>query len=159
MDRRKQIQRIHTLLDDLYGLLYVEGNDNTITANHISEVMNQEYIKPCGEVPVVIHVVSGKGNYISGNHIVANAEAPEAAEAKYGSCFSMQVDALLSVRELEPLPVVTVLVEEGAAQPLLLVIAIMGTALGNFNLPIGDTVNKPVCAINPAALPSRELTL
>ena len=27
-------------LDDLYGLLYIEGNHNTVTANHISEVIH-----------------------------------------------------------------------------------------------------------------------
>lgn len=103
-------------LDDLYGLLRIEGSHNTITANHISEVINAQYIKPNGAVPVIIRVVSGKGNFISGNHITASNEASGMAEDKEGSCFSMQVDALLSVKELEELAVTTVLVEKEAVR-------------------------------------------
>lgn len=103
-------------LDDLYGLMYIEGNDNTITANHISEVIAKKYIKPCDIKPVIIHVVSGKGNYISNNHIVANAEKTEMPDDKDGSCFSMQVDALLDVRGLEKLEVINVLVEKESVQ-------------------------------------------
>lgn len=110
-------------LDDLYGLLYIEGNDNTISANHISQVVERKHIRPCSATPVIIHIVSGRGNYISGNHIVTNTEASgkesscfsaEAADSKEGSCFSMQVDALLAVKELETLDVINVLVEEEA---------------------------------------------
>lgn len=118
-------------LDDLYGLLYIEGNDNTITANHISEVIDKKHIRPCSAMPVIIHIVSGRGNYISGNHIVANTEmaiepdgkessgffaAAEGAVSQKDSCFSMQVDALLAVKELETLDVITVLVEEKAVK-------------------------------------------
>lgn len=103
-------------LDDLYGLLYIEGNDNTISANHISEMIDRKYIKPCGATPVIIRVALGKGNYISGNHIVANTERTEMPDDKEGSCFSMQVDALLSVKELEVLNVTTVLVEKESIQ-------------------------------------------
>lgn len=99
-------------LDDRYGLLYIEGNYNTVTANHISEVLNEQYIKPAGAVPVIIHVASGKKNYISGNHIVAVAGEEETPDDQAGSCFSMQVDALLSVRESEELEVTAVLVEK-----------------------------------------------
>lgn len=103
-------------LDDRYGLLYIEGDYNTVTSNHISEMIDRQYIKPAGAKPVIIHVVSGKGNYISDNHIVANTEMSEADDAKEGSCFSMQVDALLSVKELEALDVTAVLVEKEAVQ-------------------------------------------
>jgi hypothetical protein len=103
-------------LDDRYGLLYIEGDYNTVTANHISEMIDTQYIKPAGTKPVIIRVASGKGNYISGNHIVANTERSETADAKEGSCFSMQVDALLAVKELETLPVIAVQVEKEAVQ-------------------------------------------
>lgn len=87
-----------------------------MTANHISEVIGKCYIKPEGAVPVIIRVVSGRGNYISGNHIAANTEAAEPADDKNGSCFSMQVDALLTVKELEELAVTAVLVEKESMQ-------------------------------------------
>lgn len=118
-------------LDDLYGLLYIEGNDNTITANHISQVMSKKHIRPCNATPVIIHVVSGKGNYISSNHIVANTEgtegmdggenssvstAAEAADGKKDSCFARQVDALLAVQKMQALDVVAVLVEKESVQ-------------------------------------------
>lgn len=101
-------------LDDLYGLLYLEGNYNTITANHISEVINEEYIRPAGAVPVIIHVVSGKKNYISDNHVVAVSGDAETPDDRAGSCFSRQVDALLSVGDSKELAVTTVLVEKEA---------------------------------------------
>lgn len=103
-------------LDDGYGLLYIEGDHNTVTANHISEVIDTQYLRPEGIVPVIIHIVSGCGNSISGNHIVANTETEDEPETKEGSCFSMQVDALLAVKELKELKVITVLVDKGSVR-------------------------------------------
>ncbi len=99
-------------LDDLYGLLRISGSYNSIMANHISEVIEEQYLKPAGIRPVMIHVVSGKGNYISNNHIVASAGAADEPDADSDSCFARQVDALLTVRELKELPVTAVLVEK-----------------------------------------------
>lgn len=103
-------------LDDLYGLLYISGNNNSIIANHISETIDTKYITPSGAAPVIIHVVSGKGNYISANHIVATTEASEAESAADGSCFSTQVGALLTADHLEALAVTAVLVEKESSQ-------------------------------------------
>ena len=64
----------------------------------------------------MIHVVSGKGNYISNNHIVASSGEADQPDAETDSCFARQVDALLTVRELEELAVITVLVEKEAVQ-------------------------------------------
>lgn len=86
--------------------------------------------------PVIIRVVSGKGNYISDNHIVATTEGPEVQAAgrakgagrrntggpghadtgEAGSCFSAQVGELLTAGELWELEVITVLVESAAFQ-------------------------------------------
>lgn len=101
-------------LDDGYGLIYIDGDNNTVTANHISEVIEKKYVKPADAMPVVIHLVSGKGNYISGNHIVALEPAPAAKEGD--SCFSMQVEALLSVKNAAPFDVTAVLVERESVQ-------------------------------------------
>lgn len=107
-------------LDDLYGLLYISGNNNSVIANHISETIDTQYIRPSGATPVIIHVVSGKGNYISDNHIVATTEASEAQEGATGSCFAAQVSALLTTDKLEALDVTTVLVEKESLQNTIL---------------------------------------
>ena len=39
--------------------------DNSIIANHFSEVINTQNIRPIGATPVIIRIVSGNTNYIS----------------------------------------------------------------------------------------------
>ncbi|KRF06881.1 fructotransferase [Paenibacillus sp. Soil766] len=95
-------------LDDLYGLLYISGNNNSVIANHFSEGINTQNIKPVGATPVIIRIVSGNGNYISNNHVVATEVHAKVSDA----CFSAQVDALLNTEASEPLAVTTVLVEK-----------------------------------------------
>lgn len=99
-------------LDDLYGLLYISGNNNSVIANHFSEVINTKNIKPVGATPVIIRLVSGNGNYISNNHVVATEVHAKISD----SCFSAQVEALLTTKASEPLTVTTVLVEKDSLQ-------------------------------------------
>lgn len=103
-------------LYDWYGLLHINGNHNSIIANHISETIDVQYIRPSGTTPVIIHVVSGKGNYISNNHIVATTEAAKVQTEEANSCFSAQVGALLAADRLEPLEVTTVMIERESMQ-------------------------------------------
>lgn len=103
-------------LDDLYGLLYISGNNNSVIANHFSEVINTQNIKPVGATPVIIRIVSGNGNYISNNHVVATEVHAKISD----SCFSAQVEALLTTEALEPLTVTTVLVEKESLQNTIL---------------------------------------
>lgn len=103
-------------LDDLYGLLYISGNNNSVIANHFSEVINTQSIKPVGATPVIIHIVSGNGNYISTNHVVATDVHAKTSD----SCFSAQVDALLTTEASNPLTVTTVLVEKESLQNTIL---------------------------------------
>ena len=103
-------------LDDLYGILYISGNHNSVIANHISETIDTQYITPPGAAPVIIHVVSGKGNYISSNHIVATTESSKMQAVTTDSCFAAQVGALLNTDKLEALDVITVLVEKESLQ-------------------------------------------
>lgn len=107
-------------LDDLYGLLRVSGNHNSVIGNHISETLHTQYIKPAGAKPVIIHIVSGKGNYISDNHIVATAEAADGRTEASDSCFFAQVDALTATDKLVTLDVTTVLVKKEAVQNTIL---------------------------------------
>ncbi|MGM0883462.1 MAG: NosD domain-containing protein [Bacillota bacterium] len=103
-------------LDDLYGLLYISGNNNSVIANHFSEGINTQNIKPVGATPVIIRIVSGNGNYLSNNHVVATEVHAKISD----SCFSAQVDALLTTEASEPLTVTTVLVEKESLQNTIL---------------------------------------
>jgi len=107
-------------LDDLYGVLYINGNDNSVIANHISVTMGTQYITPSGATPVIIHVVSGKGNYIFDNHIVATTEVSETQAVTTDSCFSTQVGALLITDKLVALDVTAVLLERESIQNTIL---------------------------------------
>lgn len=111
------MQAYNNGLDDLYGLLYISGDNNSIIANHISETIDTQYIMPAGATPVIIRVVSGKGNTISNNHIVATTEISDVqAVADASACFSTQVSALLSTQGLETLTVTTVQIEAASQQ-------------------------------------------
>lgn len=114
------MQAYNNGLNDLYGILYISGNNNSIIANHISETIDAQYIIPSGATPVIIHVVSGKKNYIANNHIVATTETSQGQVGADDSCFSTQVGALLAIDKLETLNVITVLVEKESIQNTIL---------------------------------------
>ncbi len=101
------LQERNNGLDDLYGLLHINGNNNSVIGNHFSAIIDTKYITPSGATPVIIRIVSGNENYISNNHIVAT----EAHINSSDSCFSAQVGALLTTEASRPLTVTTVLVE------------------------------------------------
>lgn len=105
------MQAYNNGLDDLYGILYISGDNNSVIANHISETIGTQYVTPPGATPVIIRIASGQGNYISGNHIVATTEASEVQAIATGSCFATQVGALLATDQLQELDVTTVLIE------------------------------------------------
>lgn len=114
------MQAYNNGLDDLYGLLYINGDNNSIIGNHISESIDTQYITPAGATPVIMHIVAGAGNFISDNHIVATTETAQSSAATAGSCFSTQVGALLAVYGLEPLCVTSVLIEAESHQNTIL---------------------------------------
>jgi len=101
-------------LDDLFGLLRIDGNNNSIIANHISENIDARSIRPVSERPVIIRVASGRGNFIANNHIVTTTEKPDANDAPNSACFATQVGALLSTENLHTLDAVFVLVEQAS---------------------------------------------
>ncbi|WP_202304370.1 NosD domain-containing protein [Dryocola clanedunensis] len=110
------MQAYNNGLDDLYGLLNISGDSNSIIANHISETIEKQYITPAGATPVIIRVVAGQGNYISDNHIVATTEVSQASSAAAGSCYSTQVSALLAREGLQALDVTTVQIDPASSQ-------------------------------------------
>lgn len=107
-------------LDDSYGLLYINGNNNSIVANHISEMIQRRYIKPLDAMPVIIRIASGRGNYISNNHIVATCDIENELQDASDSCYSAQVDALISLNNIREMSVVYVLVEQEATNNTIL---------------------------------------
>ncbi|MEB7616686.1 right-handed parallel beta-helix repeat-containing protein [Klebsiella michiganensis] len=109
-------------LDDAYGLLHINGSNNSVIANHISETIDVQYLKPQGIKPVIIRLVSGKGNYIANNHIVATTEtsAAQAQPSEEDACFAAQVSALLTTARLKELDAVAVQVEKESAQNTIL---------------------------------------
>lgn len=107
-------------LDDQFGLLHINGNNNSVMSNHISESMDPRLLKPANEKPVVIRIVSGRGNHVANNHVVATAEGSPTGEAPNSAAFSTQVEALLSTRNLTALDVVVVKVDPESSQNTIL---------------------------------------
>lgn len=99
-------------LDDLYGLLCVSGSNNSVVGNHFSEVIDAQSIRPAGATPVIIRLLEGAGNFVSNNHVVAM----DVHSTSSDSCFSAQVDALLTTGASDGLAVTAVLVESGSAR-------------------------------------------
>ncbi|WP_423065355.1 NosD domain-containing protein [Devosia sp. CN2-171] len=102
-------------LDDQFGLLHLNGDNNSVMANHISESIDTQYLKPANERPVIIRIVSGKGNYVANNHIVATTESSHASDAPNSECFATQVEAILATKNLTALEVIAVKIEPGAS--------------------------------------------
>lgn len=107
-------------LDDLYGLLYINGNHNSVIANHISETISADSIKPSGARPVIIHIVSGQGNYIVSNHIVAAFQEEDMHTKASDSCYSAQVNALTDTGSGITLDVTAVMIEKESVQNTIL---------------------------------------
>ncbi|WP_431246566.1 NosD domain-containing protein [Leifsonia xyli] len=93
--------------DDLFGLMLIEGSNNSVIGNHFSEVVDAEKLRPAGATPVIIRLAEGSGNYVATNHVVALDVRASSGE----SAFDAQVDALLATAATHTLDVVTVLVE------------------------------------------------
>lgn len=102
-------------LDDEYGLLTIEGNNNSIIGNHFSEIIDQKYLKPQNIKPIIIHVKQGSKNYISDNNFVASEAHAEIGE----SAFEAQVSSLLLEKQIS-LDVIAVAVDEASKENVVL---------------------------------------
>lgn len=103
-------------LNDLDGLLRVDGSNNSVIGNHFSQIIDAQSIRPEGATPVVIRLLSGTGNFISNNHAVAMDVHAKSSD----SCFSAQVDALLTTEASNGLEVSSVVVDSGSARNTIL---------------------------------------
>lgn len=99
--------------DDTFGLVRIEGTNNSILSNHISLSIDKQYVVPTGSRPAIICLESGSGNYISNNHVVATTNRQASSSFADADCFDSQVEALLSVASLQPMEVVAVRIREG----------------------------------------------
>lgn len=99
-------------VDDLFGVLRIDGSNNSVIGNHFSEVVDAASIRPAGEVPVIIRLVEGSGNYVSSNHVVGIDDRADTNDSAY----SGQVDALLMAGDAEALEVRTVVVDTASAR-------------------------------------------
>ena len=98
-------------LDDLTGLLRVDGSNNSVIGNHFSEAIDSRSVRPTGATPVIIRLASGVGNFVSTNHVVAT----DVQHTPDDSCFEAQVEALLTTRASSGLPVTTVMVDAASS--------------------------------------------
>lgn len=102
--------------DDLYGLLRINGSNNSVIGNHFSEIVDASNVRPSGATPVIIRLAEGAGNFVSNNHVVAMDVRAESSD----SCFSAQVDALLTTGASDGLAVTAVLVDSASARNTIL---------------------------------------
>ncbi|MGA9749612.1 MAG: hypothetical protein WBQ50_19335, partial [Nocardioides sp.] len=103
-------------LDDLDGLLDVHGSNNSVIGNHFSQIVDSQSIRPAGATPVIIRLTAGTGNFVSSNHVIAL----DASRKSSDSCFSAQVDALLTTEASAGLSVTTVLVGSDSSRNTIL---------------------------------------
>ena len=96
--------------DDLFGLLRIDGFNNSVIGNHFSEILDVRSIRPSGATPIIIRLVNGNENYLASNHVVAMDVDTTASD----SAFEAQVDALLATEGSQGLVVTAVLVDAGS---------------------------------------------
>ncbi len=96
--------------DDLFGLLSIDGSNNSVIGNHFSEVVDPATVRPHGVAPTIVSLTGGSGNYVATNHFVA-LDVPAAPG---DSAFAAQVDALLATGASAGFSVTTVNVGAGS---------------------------------------------
>lgn len=70
-----------TRFDDLFGLVHIEGSNNTLTGNLFSFNVPAGNITPTGANPTIVLVRSGDSNYLASNNIVSNLTAKVVLDA------------------------------------------------------------------------------
>lgn len=65
-------QSLPNPVDDLFGLVHINGSGNTVSGNHFSFDVPAANIVPSGATPTLVLVKSGNNNYVATNHHAAN---------------------------------------------------------------------------------------
>lgn len=102
--------------DDLFGLLSIDGSNNSVIGNHFSEILDSSKVLPAGAIPNVIRLNEGTGNYLASNHIVA-VDVPATSG---DSAFAAQVEALLATKAPSALAVTSVWVDSPSTRNTIL---------------------------------------
>lgn len=97
-------------LDDLYGVLVVDGNKNSIIGNHFSEVLASSKVRPSNAKPIIVRVAGGTENFISNNHMTAS----EVDLHQSDDCYEGQVESLLDSGKRRNLKVISVKVDSAS---------------------------------------------
>ncbi|MCF6525410.1 NosD domain-containing protein [Streptomyces sp. JJ36] len=61
-----------TRYDDLYGLVHIDGDQNSLTSNHFSFDVAAANVRPPGSDPTIVLVKGGAGNHLASNNISSN---------------------------------------------------------------------------------------
>jgi hypothetical protein len=101
---------VHNGVDDPFGLLSINGSNNSVIGNHFSEILDARSVRPTGATPVIIRLIAGSDNYLSSNHVVAS----DVTSTPSDSCFEAQVDALLATEDSRGLVVTAVKVDSAS---------------------------------------------
>ncbi|HWU46291.1 MAG TPA: NosD domain-containing protein [Humibacter sp.] len=59
-------------LDDDFGVVQVNGDGNTITANHVTLIIPPDQVKPTGGTAAIFRIKNGDQNLIGTNHVISN---------------------------------------------------------------------------------------
>ncbi|KUG53860.1 fructotransferase [Kocuria rosea subsp. polaris] len=59
-------------LDDLFGLVHLRGNGNSVLTNHFSFDVPANAVAPAGRTPTIVLVAAGQDNFIATNNTVAS---------------------------------------------------------------------------------------
>lgn len=85
--------------DDYFGLIHVNGSNNSILANHFSFSVGSGFLKPLGATPTIILIKSGDRNVISANNIVSSVASQVVLDA---STTSTKILHSTSAAQLQP---------------------------------------------------------
>lgn len=110
-------------LDDLYGLLHIEGSNNSVIANHFSDIFNKGEIKLRSSKPVIIRIKEGESNYIASNNMIVSAQSSDKTreeKASSSETFSTQVENVLANNRSTTVEATTVLIDGQSANNTIL---------------------------------------
>lgn len=99
--------------DDGFGVIRLEGSNNTFVSNHISVLLDQ---KSSSTAPVIVHLTNAHGNYVASNHMVSRQTDASASD----SCYAAQVDSLQSTDGSTIQHVVAVKIDPSSEQNVIL---------------------------------------
>lgn len=125
---------------DRYGLISIEGSNNTVTGNHVSEIIDPAYLKPNNVKPVIFRLKSGTKNFITNNNIVALQTNVGSGDSAYDA----QVETLLQTDKQLPLDVITVKIDSESFNNTVLD---TGTKT-DVDLDLSVNVHRPIPTLN-----------